>query len=201
MIQIANDFTCFEKLEQSVGENPAPWQRRILSQLRFAWIIGGEKEAGKAALEIALARDGVITNQAAEEAEKVLLPLAEEAKIYQYLCVGHAHIDMNWMRGFQETVGVTVDTFRTMMQIMVEYPGFVFSQSQASVYRILEEYCPRAFGTGPQPGGPRSLGADCLFLGGDGQEYAQRRKPVPPYPLHQKLPFQPFWRRPGQLRH
>lgn len=144
MIQVANDFTRFEKLEHSAGTNPTSWQRRILSQLRFAQTVGGEKEAGKAAaaLEAALARDGVITNQAAEEAEKILLPLAAEAKSYQFLCVGHAHIDMNWMWGFQETVGVTIDTFRTMLQIMEEYPGFIFSQSQASVYRILEDYAP-----------------------------------------------------------
>ena len=37
---------------------------------------------------------------------------------------------------------MTVDTFETMLQLMEEYPQFKFSQSQASVYRILEEYYP-----------------------------------------------------------
>ena len=49
---------------------------------------------------------------------------------------------MNWMWGFHETVGTTIDTFRTMLQIMKEYPQFRFSQSQASVYRILERFAP-----------------------------------------------------------
>ena len=37
---------------------------------------------------------------------------------------------------------MTVDTFETMLQLMEEYPQFKFSQSQASVYRNLEEYYP-----------------------------------------------------------
>ena len=52
------------------------------------------------------------------------------------------HIDMNWMWGFQETAALTVDTFRTMLELMERYPDFTFSQSQASVYHILETYYP-----------------------------------------------------------
>jgi alpha-mannosidase len=49
---------------------------------------------------------------------------------------------MNWMWGWQETVALTLSTFRTMLQLMKEYPDFVYSQSQASVYKIVEEYDP-----------------------------------------------------------
>lgn len=57
-------------------------------------------------------------------------------------CAGHAHIDMNWMRGMPETVGITIDTFQTVLNLMKEYPQFVFSQSRASAYEIIEKYCP-----------------------------------------------------------
>ena len=47
------------------------------------------------------------------KAEKVLEPLGQEAKRYTVHIVGHAHIDVNWMWPWPETVAVTNDTFRT----------------------------------------------------------------------------------------
>ncbi|NLB40945.1 MAG: alpha-mannosidase, partial [Clostridiales bacterium] len=70
------------------------------------------------------------------------MELSSVAKNFRLLCVAHAHIDMNWMWGYAETVAVTLDTFRTMLNLMNEYPDFKFSQSQASVYRIVEEFDP-----------------------------------------------------------
>ena len=87
-------------------------------------------------------RNGAVTKQTAAEAEKMLLPLSKEAKSYTAHCVGHAHIDMNWMWGYNETAAVTVDTFRTVLDLMNEFPGFTFAQSQASTYRIIEENVP-----------------------------------------------------------
>ena len=49
---------------------------------------------------------------------------------------------MNWMWSWHETVASTVATFQTMLKLMEEYPDFCFSQSQASVYQIIEEYAP-----------------------------------------------------------
>ena len=86
--------------------------------------------------------DGVITDAAASFSEKLLLPLSPECKKHTLICVSHAHIDMNWMWGFHETVSVTVDTFRTILDLMNEYPELKFAQSQASVYKIIEEYAP-----------------------------------------------------------
>lgn len=49
---------------------------------------------------------------------------------------------MNWLWAYDETAIVTIETFRTMLQLMKEYPQFTFLQSQASVYKITEEYAP-----------------------------------------------------------
>jgi alpha-mannosidase len=49
---------------------------------------------------------------------------------------------MNWMWGYQETTSVTVDTFRTVLDLMAEYPDFTYAQSQASTYEIIEQYAP-----------------------------------------------------------
>lgn len=79
---------------------------------------------------------------AIREAEKALAPVGKVAKTYTAHCVGHAHIDMNWMWSWSETVAVTVDTFLTVLRLMEEYPDFHFSQSQASIYAIIEQYRP-----------------------------------------------------------
>ena len=79
---------------------------------------------------------------AVHEAESVLTPLGETAKSHVVYGVGHGHIDMNWMWSWPETVAVTHDTFSTVLRLMEEYPEFHFSQSQASVYEIVERYNP-----------------------------------------------------------
>ncbi|MBI2303094.1 MAG: alpha-mannosidase, partial [Armatimonadetes bacterium] len=75
-------------------------------------------------------------------AEAVLAPLGPECKAYTIHCAGHAHIDMNWMWNWPETVATTNDTVTTVLRLMREFPSFHFSQSQASVYQILKDYLP-----------------------------------------------------------
>ena len=126
------------------------WGKRILAETGFLLEISkatGGRLDGQIlpqieALREAFERDGAITKAAALAAEAALAPLGKAAKEYEITCASHAHIDMNWMWGFQETAALTVDTFRTILQLMEEYPEFTFSQSQASVYNIIEEYCP-----------------------------------------------------------
>ena len=92
-----------------------------------------------------LKKERFISDKITAETEKALEPIAAVAKSYKLHLVSHAHIDMNWMWGYQETVNVTLDTFRTMIRLMAEYPDFTYSQSQASTYAICEEYDPELF--------------------------------------------------------
>ncbi len=124
--------------------------RRIVSELEFALKLDGAR-GGKFAdeisdsisvLEKSLDEEEVITKTACLEAEEKLQPLVPAAKEYSLILCGHAHIDMNWMWGWNETVSATLSTFRTMLDLMNEYPEFTFSQSQTSVYKLVEEYDP-----------------------------------------------------------
>ena len=54
----------------------------------------------------------------------------------------NAHLDPVWMWSWDETVATVVATFKTMLKLMEEYPDFCFSQSQASTYKIIEDYAP-----------------------------------------------------------
>lgn len=82
---------------------------------------------------------------AVENAENLLAPIGEALKEYTIFCVGHAHIDMNWMWNWPETVSVTNDTFSTVDRLMDEFPDFKFSQSQASTYLAAKEYLPEIY--------------------------------------------------------
>lgn len=123
---------------------------RILSEIHFALEMSlyashaydAVIDASLALLESALARDGALTDAACQAAEEALLPLQKAAKEYALIYTAHAHIDMNWMWGWQETVAATLSTFRSVLHMMEEYPGFTFMQSQASVYKIVEQYDP-----------------------------------------------------------
>lgn len=125
-------------------------RRRIMGELEFAvhlCEVNGDKfdsavHAALEYLETALVRDGALTDAVCDEAEKLLLPLESAAKEYTAILIAHAHIDMNWQWGYDETVAITLATFRTMLNLMNEYPDFHFSQSQASVYKIVEEHDP-----------------------------------------------------------
>lgn len=86
--------------------------------------------------------NGVMTKAAAMKAEKLLMVLQPEAKKYTELFISHAHIDMNWMWGYNETASLTVDTFRTVLELMREFPDMTFGQSQASTYEIIDKFCP-----------------------------------------------------------
>lgn len=130
--------------------NPGPWGERIVSELvyanelskagegRFDSIVAGALDY----LEARLAAEGVIGERTALETERLLAELAAEAKSYEVVCPAHAHIDMNWMWPWQETVAIALDTFRTVLDLMDDYPELKFSQSQAAIYRLVESYAP-----------------------------------------------------------
>ncbi len=78
-------------------------------------------------------------------ARNALDPLGNAMKAYTVDLIGHAHIDMNWLWLWPETVDVCKNTFSTALTLMGEYPGFKLSQSQASVYIAMEEEYPDLF--------------------------------------------------------
>jgi len=132
------------------SEKKTYYQRRLVSEMKFAWLLSKKKngqydtviQEAEAYVAAACTNEGIITREIAEKAEAILKPLSKEAKEYELMCAAHAHIDMNWQWGWDETVKVVLDTTNSILKIMEEYPDFKFSQSQASIYKILEDYAP-----------------------------------------------------------
>jgi len=127
------------------------WASRLETQLRYLEEVNAANgncfdallDDLAARLATAHEAEGATTKQLVLELERAMAPASAACKAITVSCVAHAHIDMNWMWRYDETAAVTVDTFRTMLQLMKEYPGFTFAQSQASVYKIIEDYAPQ----------------------------------------------------------
>ena len=159
------------KEEQAHITRPNKANNRIISELEFALHLSEEAQGRydgvlEQTLDFLLEKmgaQGVLTNQDCEAAEGILAPVAEEAKSYKLILAAHAHIDMNWMWSFNETVAVTLATFRSILNIMDQYPQFKYSQSQGAVYKIVEEYDPELMEEIKA-----RIAEDRLRLGGDG---------------------------------
>ncbi len=145
------EFTFGTPAEEQIGvAPPGRTAVRILSELHFALEMSrhaGQKydaviDEALSVLENHMEREKALTDSACARAEEKLLPLREAAREYALIYVSHAHIDMNWMWGMQETVAATLSTFRSVLHMMEEYPEFTFMQSQASVYKIVEDFDP-----------------------------------------------------------
>lgn len=123
--QLEVDFA--SRLAQAHPDRQSEWEGLITQALEYV-----ERELSK----------GASPQEVVTQAENLLAPLSKAAKEYTVHCVGHAHIDMNWMWGWPETVATTYDTFLTVDRLMEEFPEFRFSQSQVSIYQLVKDYLP-----------------------------------------------------------
>jgi alpha-mannosidase len=73
------------------------------------------------------------------------LQTVPDLKAKTALVIGHAHIDMNWLWTYPETVACGQDTFRQVLAFMDEFPDFTFMQSQPALYKAIEKIDPPLF--------------------------------------------------------
>ena len=88
-------------------------------------------------------RDALLVSLAA--ARKELEPFGELARENTVYIIGQSHIDLAWLWRWPETVQVCRDTFRSALDIMRDYPDFLYSQSQAQTYLWMEQNEPAIF--------------------------------------------------------
>lgn len=145
------DINMLEKVEEwEKLPNITKRKKRLAAEIKFAWQLAQNVDSSwlplveQAMEQTAEAeKSGDWSEALVARVEELLSPMAAAAKEYRIICPAHAHIDMNWQWSYDETVTTTLDTFETMLDILEEYPEYKFSQSQASVYRIVEEYAPQ----------------------------------------------------------
>jgi alpha-mannosidase len=140
------------------GEEIAGWLRRAELQIQFARAFTAalpESETAGWSDSIDRAEailDGVDPSRgvagladAVRTAEAEMAEIGTAARKHRIHCVGHGHIDMNWMWSWPETVATTYDTFASVLSLMEQFPDLTYSQSQASVYALVERYYPEMF--------------------------------------------------------
>lgn len=79
------------------------------------------------------------------EARQPLMPLKSITRKYQVFYVGHAHIDMNWLWTWPETIDVCKRTWASVMHLMHLFPQFCFVQSQPGAYAAIQKRFPEEF--------------------------------------------------------
>ncbi len=119
----------------------------FIQELRFAEILDKaltEKVIAEFDLKVFQENPSALIEEI-EKARTKLSPLANKAKEFKVHLVAHAHIDINWLWPWTDTVNTIKNTFETMIKLLDRYPDFHFSQSQALTYTIVEEKFPDLF--------------------------------------------------------
>ncbi len=132
------------------SRHAAVWIERLALQIEFARAFAElhpeQKAEWNRLLDLAEKKAADLTPERLEDGvawiEKGLAPIGKAAKAYTVHCVGHGHIDMNWMWSWPETVATTRDTFASVLSFMRQYPQFTYSQSQVAVYELIKRYDP-----------------------------------------------------------
>jgi len=132
-----------------------PYKERILGEVNFALSLASFRQDKRKEWEDLIKKaldkikeglnQGASLQEVVEEAERIMSPIGKVAKEYTIHYIGHAHLDMNWLWDWSETVESMYGTFSTMDKLMNEFPDFCFSQSSAVDYATIEEYSPTLF--------------------------------------------------------
>jgi alpha-mannosidase len=80
-----------------------------------------------------------------DAATQKLAALDPVLKKFTVRAVGNSHIDMAWLWPWSETTMVVHDTFTTALQLMNEYPDYLYAHSSAQTYAWMEEKYPDIF--------------------------------------------------------
>jgi len=119
----------------------------FIHELKFLKDLAGDavREAVEGFNLEALGRSPAELIKEIKEANQRLSKASRLAEDFRVHLVGHAHIDMNWLWPWKDTVDTIKSTFTTQVNLMEWSPDLHFSQSQAVTYKVAEEGFPELF--------------------------------------------------------
>ena len=59
--------------------------------------------------------------------------------------IGHSHIDMNWLWTWDDTNNVIYRDFKSVVELMADYPELTFTHSQPATYETIRQQAPDLF--------------------------------------------------------
>lgn len=131
--------------------NPVDLREEVLSAAELLPSLTGESNADRAVLDKAVGEIDVKALDSGDQqafdaslraAQATLEPLRTPMQRAQVLLDGNAHIDAAWLWPRSESIDVVRRTFSTALQLMDEYPGYVFTQSAATYNEWMAEKYP-----------------------------------------------------------
>ena len=139
--------------------NVLPEFGQYLNEIKFVALLAGRVPADQqTVLKLAVAaseRDIQFTNVTSDnlasvraqlrKAQTDLAPIAAITRKYDVYYIGHAHIDMNWLWPWPETIDVCQRTWDSAMNLMDEFSEFCFVQSQPGAYVPIKANFPGEF--------------------------------------------------------
>jgi alpha-mannosidase len=154
--QIQSEFVQSTLTIEPPGNRPDPGFLRI--EILAAHAVIGAYEQGRAEREQQLdaavkaidfeplqAGDQADFDASLERAHDKLQPLKPWLKQFSIRAVGNAHIDLAWLWSWTEAVEVVRNTFRSVLDLMREYPDFKFTMSSARDYEWIQDKYPDLF--------------------------------------------------------
>ncbi|NUQ70048.1 MAG: alpha-mannosidase [Chthonomonadales bacterium] len=102
-------------------------------------------EEAAAAVPEALPEDESALIPLLNQLSAALSPLETRAKAMTVHCIGHSHIDLNWLWTWPDTVEVIKRDFRSVLALMEEFPELMFSHSQPASYDVVRKEEPDLF--------------------------------------------------------
>lgn len=86
-----------------------------------------------------------ITEEQAANCRKALSPFLNDSNDdgqFEYLAVGHAHLDLAWLWPIRESKRKGARTFGTQLHNISRYPDYIFGASQAQLYQWIKDGYP-----------------------------------------------------------
>lgn len=77
--------------------------------------------------------------------EMILANLSPRIKQLFVHVISHSHIDMNWLWTWEDTINVILRDFKSVLEIMDDYPELTFSHSQPVTYEVVRQQAPQLF--------------------------------------------------------
>lgn len=89
-----------------------------------------------------------ITDEKAAAVRKEIAPLLARKNAdsqFEYMAVGHAHLDLAWKWPIRESKRKGARTFSTQLHNIEKYPDYIFGASQAQLYDWIKEDYPQIY--------------------------------------------------------
>jgi len=139
--QMNLSYEAVEKVAFEVGS--------LVEELKFAPTLPhGKETANRVANEFGnevLSMKTIDLLTEINRANDKLSSLSREAKEFKVHLIGHAHIDMDWLWPWNDTLEVIKRDFSTVISLMDRHPDLHFSHSQGATYKVVEDNFPELF--------------------------------------------------------